>query len=71
MDSLRAAFEAVPEFRAWHQYALAGVLPLCLAMMRGCKGEREIARWGQAQRWTLAGRSGFEHQFGAVVVRAR
>ncbi len=60
MDSLRAAFEAVSEFRQWHQYDLAGILTFrWVAMMGGGKGEREIARWGQAQRWTLAERLGF------------
>ena len=33
---------------------------LCLGMMGGCNGEREIVRWGQAQRWTLAERLGFK-----------
>lgn len=61
MDSLRAAFEAVPEYRQWHHYDLAGILTfLCLGMMCGCNGEREIARWGQAQRWVLSERLGFQ-----------
>jgi hypothetical protein len=62
MNSLREAFEAVPEFRQWHQYELAGILTfVCLAMMCGCNGEREIARWGQAHRWDLSERLGFAH----------
>jgi hypothetical protein len=28
-------------------------------MLCGCHGEREIARWGQAQRWVLSERLGF------------
>ncbi|SRR5581483_2948351 len=61
MNSLREAFEAVEEYRRWHKYDLAGLLTfLCLAMMCGCNGEREIARWGQAQRWSLAERLGFK-----------
>jgi len=62
MNSLREAFEAVPEFRQWHHYELAGILTfVCLAMMCGCNGEREIARWGQAHRWDLSERLGFAH----------
>jgi hypothetical protein len=61
MDSLREAFEAVPEYREWHKYDLAGLLTfVCLAIMCGCNGEREIARWGQAQRWILSERLGFK-----------
>jgi DDE_Tnp_1-associated len=60
MNSLREAFEAVPEYRQWHSYDLAGILSfLCLAMLCGCNREREIARWGQAQRWALSERLGF------------
>lgn len=62
MNSLREAFEAVPEYRRWHTYDLAGLLTfVCLAMMCGCNGEREIARWGQAHRWDLSERLGFGH----------
>lgn len=60
MESLRQAFEKVPEFRQWHKYDLPGLLTfLSLAMMCGCNGERQIARWGHNQRWLLAERLGF------------
>ena len=60
MESLRQAFEQVPEFRQWHKYDLPALLTfLSLAMMCGCNGERQIARWGHNQRWLLAERLGF------------
>jgi hypothetical protein len=60
MESLRQASERVPAFRQGHQYDLAaGLTFLSLAMMGGCNGERQIARWGQHQRWLLAERLGF------------
>lgn len=60
MERLRQAFEQVPEFRQWHKYDLPSLLTfLSLAMMCGCNGERQIARWGHHQRWLLAERLGF------------
>lgn len=60
MESLRQAFEQVPEFRQWHKYDLPGLLTfLSLAMLCGCNGERQMARWGHHQRWLLAERLGF------------
>jgi hypothetical protein len=60
MESLRAAFEAVPEYRAWHKYNLPGLLTMVsLAMLCGCDSVREIARWGKNHRWEFAERLGF------------
>ena len=60
MESLRQALEQVPEFRHWHKYDMPGLLTfLSLAIMCGCNGERQIARWGHNQRWQLAERLGF------------
>lgn len=60
MESLRQAFEQVPEYREWHKHDLPSLLTLlCMAMMCGCNGERQIARWAHNQRWWLAERLGF------------
>jgi hypothetical protein len=61
--SLRAAFAKIPDSKQPYTYPLEGVLTLIgLAMMCGKNGEREIARWAQAQRWTLAERLGFPRE---------
>jgi hypothetical protein len=61
--SLREAFAKLPDSQQPYDYPLAGVLTLiCLAMMCGQNGEREIARWAQAQRWTLPERLGFPRE---------
>lgn len=61
--SLREVFAKVPDSKQPYAYPLEGVLTLiCLAMMCGQNGEREIARWAQAQRWDLAERLGFPRE---------
>lgn len=61
--SLREVFGKVDDSKQPYSYPLAGVLTLiCLAMMCGQQGEREIARWAQAQRWQLAERLGFPRE---------
>ena len=61
--SLREAFARLPDTKQPYRYALDGVLTLiCLAMMCGCNGEREIARWAQRHRWSLAARLGFPRE---------
>ncbi len=61
--SLREVFAQVPDSKQPYTYPLEGVLTLiCLAMMCGQNGEREIARWAQAQRWTLPERLGFPRE---------
>lgn len=61
--SLREAFAQLPDTKQPYSYPLEGVLTLiCLALMCGCNGEREIARWAQRQRWTLAERLGFPRE---------
>jgi len=60
MQSLREAFAAIPDHRQDPVYPLEGLLCfVCLAMLCGCDGLREMARWGQRHRWTLAERCGF------------
>lgn len=62
MNSLREAFARIPDYREKAQYPLEGLLSfVCLAMMCGCNGIREIARWGQIHRWELSERLGFSH----------
>jgi hypothetical protein len=61
--SLREVFAHIPDSKDPYTYPLEGVLTLiCLAMMCGQNGEREIARWAQAQRWDLAERLGFPRE---------
>lgn len=61
--SLRDVFAKIPDSKAPYAYPLEGVLTLiCLAMMCGQNGEREIARWAQSQRWDLAERLGFPRE---------
>jgi hypothetical protein len=49
----------IPDSKEPYRYPLEGVLTMiCLAMMCGQNGEREIARWAQGQRWTLPERLG-------------
>lgn len=61
--SLREAFARLPDTKAPYAYSMEGVLTvICLAMMCGCNGEREIARWAQLQRWTLPERLGFARE---------
>lgn len=61
--SLREVFANIPDSKQPYTYRLEGVLTLiCLAMMCGQNGEREIARWAQAQRWDLAERLGFPRE---------
>jgi hypothetical protein len=61
--SLREAFAKLPDSKQPYAYPLEGVLTLiCLAMMCGQNGEREIARWAHAQRWNLAERLGFPRE---------
>lgn len=61
--SLREVFAKVDDSKQPYSYPLEGVLTLiCLAMMCGQNGEREIARWAQAQRWTLPERLGFPRE---------
>jgi len=61
--SLREVFAQIPDSKDPYAYPLEGVLTLiCLAMMCGQNGEREIARWAQAQRWELAERLGFPRE---------
>lgn len=61
--SLREVFAQLSDSKQPYIYPLEGVLSLiCLAMMCGCNGEREIARWSQAQRWTLPERLGFPRE---------
>ena len=63
MESLREAFARIPDWREKPRYPLDGLLTLiCLAMMCGCNGIREIERWGQRHRWTLAERLGFKRE---------
>lgn len=58
--SLREAFARLPDSKHPYRYPLEGVLTvICLAMMCGQNGEREIARWAQAHRWVLPERLGF------------
>lgn len=60
MNSLREAFAQIGDYRVRAQYPLAGLLSfISLAMMCGCDGVREIARWGQLHRWELSERLGF------------
>ena len=62
MQSLREAFEAVAEYRVKPKYELASLLTLIsLAMLCGCNGGREIARWAKNHRWEFAERLGFAH----------
>jgi hypothetical protein len=61
--SLREVFAQLPDSKQPYFYPLDGVLTvICLAMMCGCNGEREIARWAQRQRWTLPERLGFPRE---------
>lgn len=61
--SLREAFARLPDSKQPYRYPLEGVLTLiCLAMMCGQNGEREVARWAQAQRWVLPERLGFPRE---------
>jgi hypothetical protein len=61
MNSLREAFAQLADYRENPRYPLEGLLTfICLAMMCGCNGLREIARWGQIHRWELSERLGFE-----------
>jgi hypothetical protein len=61
--SLREAFAKIPDSKQPYDYPLEGVLTLIgLAMMCGCNGEREIARWAQRQRWSLPERLGFPRE---------
>jgi hypothetical protein len=61
MKSLRDAFAQIPDWRENPRYPLAGLLMLIsLAMLCGCNGIREIERWAQMHRWTLADRLGFK-----------
>jgi hypothetical protein len=61
--SLREVFAQIPDSKEPYSYPLEGVLTvICLAMMCGQNGEREIARWAQAQRWDLAERLGFPRE---------
>jgi len=64
MKSLREAFAAIKDYRQNPDFPLEGLLCfVCLAMMCGCNGLREIERWGQRHRWELAERLGFpRHQ---------
>ena len=60
---MREVFAKVADSKQPYRYPLEGVLTLiCLAMMCGQHGEREIARWAQAQRWQLAERLGFPRE---------
>ena len=61
--SLREVFAQIPDSKDPYAYPLEGVLTvICLAMMCGQNGEREIARWAEAQRWDLAERLGFPRE---------
>jgi hypothetical protein len=61
MESLRDSFAELPDWRETPRYPLAGLLTLIsLAMLCGCNGIREIERWAQMHRWTLAERLGFK-----------
>jgi hypothetical protein len=61
--SLREVFAQIPDSKQPYSYPLEGVLTLiCLAMMCGQNGEREIARWAQSHRWTLPERLGFPRE---------
>ncbi len=63
ITSLREAFAKIPDSKKPYTYPLEAVLTLIsLAMMCGCNGEREIARWAQRQRWTLPERLGFPRE---------
>ncbi|MCP5088044.1 MAG: ISAs1 family transposase [Rhodobacteraceae bacterium] len=63
VTSLREALAQLPDTKQPYEYPLEGVLTLiCLAMMCGQNGEREIARWAQAQRWALPERLGFPRE---------
>jgi hypothetical protein len=64
MKSLREIFARIPDWRENPRYPLEGLLTLIsLAMLCGCNGIREIERWAQIHRWTLAERLGFRrHQ---------
>lgn len=60
MKSLREAFAEVPDYRKWHGYPLEGVLTLvCLALLCGCNGVREIAPWAKERRWERSEPLGF------------
>ena len=60
MKSLREAFAAIKDYRQDPDFPLEGLLCfICLAMMCGCNGLREMERWGQTHRWGLANRLGF------------
>jgi hypothetical protein len=60
MKSLRERFRELPDEREWSEYPLDGLLTLiCLAVMCGCDGVKEIARWGREYRWELSARLGF------------
>jgi len=63
ITSLREALAKIPDSKRPYDYPLEGVLTvISLAMMCGCNGEREIARWAQRQRWTLPERLGFARE---------
>jgi DDE_Tnp_1-associated len=63
ITSLREALAKIPDSKHPYDYPLEGVLTLIsLAMMCGSNGEREIARWAQRQRWSLAERLGFPRE---------
>jgi hypothetical protein len=63
MQSLREAFATIEDYRQDPEFSLEGLLCfVSLAMMCGCNGLREMERWGQLQRWSLAERLGFPRQ---------
>jgi hypothetical protein len=63
ITSLREALAKIPDRKKPYDYPLEGVLTLIsLAMMCGCNGEREIARWAQRQRWMVPERLGFPRE---------
>src|SRR5574341_1934726 len=63
MKSLREDLAKIADYREDPEYPLEGVLSfICLALLCGCNGLREIERFGQRQRWELSARLGFRRE---------